>query len=126
MKKELRIKRIAMAAAIMMLTMAMTAMAAPGEVAIGMAPGVDAIITDVPEGKKTAAGFRESIFLTDLGLSAAQQKRLGEHAAAHGEGEEQTMKIYVSTWPRHGRRAISAPAQNIRMTTEHLTMGRCR
>lgn len=95
MKKELKIKRIAMAAAIMMLTMAMTAMAAPGEVAIGMAPGVDAIITDVPEEKKPAAGFRESIFLTDLGLSAAQQKRFWEHATAHGYDSAQTMKIYV-------------------------------
>lgn len=95
MKKELKIKRIAMAAAIMMLTVAMTTMAAPGDVAIGMAPGVDAIITDVPEGKKPAAGFRESIFLTDLGLKPEQQKRFWDHAEAHGAGEEQTMKIYV-------------------------------
>ncbi|MBQ0100123.1 MAG: lytic transglycosylase domain-containing protein, partial [Lachnospiraceae bacterium] len=85
----------AMAAAIMMLTVAMTTMAAPGDVAIGMAPGVDAIITDVPEGKKPEAGFQESIFLTDLGLSAAQQKRFWYHAEAHGADAEQTMKIYV-------------------------------
>lgn len=95
MKKELKIKKIAMAAAIMMLTVAMTTMAAPGDVAIGMAPGVEAIITDVPEGKKPAAGYRESIFLTDLGLSVEQQKRFWEHAAAHGAEAEQTMKIYV-------------------------------
>lgn len=39
--------------------------------------------------------FRESIFLTDMGLSADQQKCLWEHAADHGWSYKGTMEIYV-------------------------------
>ena len=98
-EKEMKekIRKTMEAAAILMMAMAMTVMAAPGDVAIGMAPGVEAIITDTPglPGEKETDGFRESILLTDLGLSPAQQKRFWMHAKAHGYDEPQTMKIYV-------------------------------
>lgn len=87
-----RIKAVILATA-MVMGFAFEATAEPGQIVIGAAPGE--AVTVAQQTQEAEDGFKESIYLTDLGLTPAQQRRFWEHAKAHGADAAQTRKIYI-------------------------------